>query len=87
MGIRTVDGETRNDYVLGDGIPHEEFYPNIESLKTCLIDLFSLVPVDDAYFGVTDEEAENEGTALQAATPTDADKPQAASPTDTEGPG
>lgn len=70
LGIRTVEGETRDGYVLGDDVPHEEFYPDKESLKACLIDLFSLVPVDDSYYGIPEEEEE---------------EPQAASPTDVEG--
>ena len=47
LGIHTVEGEVKIGYLLGDGEPHEEFYPSMDSLKAQLTDLFSLVAVDD----------------------------------------
>ena len=55
QGIRTVEGETVEGFRIGDGIPHEEFTADPDSLKQQLTQLFSLVPVD-----IPDEDGEGE---------------------------
>ena len=47
QGIRTVKGEVTTGYRTGEGEAREEFLPDTESLKEELIELFSLVPVDE----------------------------------------
>lgn len=44
-GIHTIKGETKLGYILEDGVEHEEFYPDAESLRDEMIDMFSLVPI------------------------------------------
>lgn len=44
-GIHTIKGETKLGYILEDGEEHEEFYPDAESLRDEMIDMFSLVPI------------------------------------------
>ncbi len=46
-GIRVLRGETRKGYVLGDGIEHEEFYPDQEDKKAGMTELYSLVRISD----------------------------------------
>lgn len=46
-GIRTIKGETVLGYILEDGVEHEEFYPDVDSLRDEMVELFSLVPVED----------------------------------------
>lgn len=59
-GFRTIAGETKEGFIIGDGIPHDEFYPDMKSLKTVLIDLFSLVPVDVSDEPEEEDDAEDE---------------------------
>ena len=59
LGIRTVEGETKEGY-LADDEPHEEFYPSLDSLKAQLTELFSLVPVDDNVTAEDEEEDEED---------------------------
>lgn len=46
-GIHTIKGETVLGYILEDGVEHEEFYPDVDSLRDEMVELFSLVPVED----------------------------------------
>ena len=72
LGIRTVEGEVKIGYLLGDGEPHEEFYPSMDSLKAQLIDLFSLVAVDDE----AEEEQPTEKPAEEKAVEKTEEKPE-----------
>ena len=47
MGIHVFKGETREGYASGDGELHEEFYPDMSSVKEELTEMFSLVPIPD----------------------------------------
>ena len=60
QGIRTIQGETKEGYLTGDGLPHEEFYADTASLKEQLISLFNLVPVEDTADSGSDTEDEEE---------------------------
>ena len=54
-GFYNIDGETKEGYIIGDGIPHDEFYTDMKSLKKVMIDLFSLTPVE-----IMEEDPEEE---------------------------
>ena len=60
QGIRTIQGETKEGYLTGDGLPHEEFYADTASLKEQLISLFNLVPVEETADNGSDTEDEEE---------------------------
>lgn len=60
MGFMTIDGESKEGMLIGDGVPHEEFYPSIKSKKEILSKLFSLVPVDVSEETPEEEEEEEE---------------------------
>ncbi len=45
-GTRTLAGETVIGDIIGDGLGHEEFYPDESSVREVMLDLFSLTPVD-----------------------------------------
>lgn len=54
-GIHTIKGKTVLGYILQDGVEHEEFYADEDSKRDEMIEMFSLVPIeDDEYIG--DEE-------------------------------
>ena len=82
QGIRTVEGETVEGLRIGDGIPHEEFTADTDSLKEQLIQLFSLVPVDvpEEDGGEEDDEEDEED-----AEPEDPDDVSEALPDDPDG--
>ena len=42
QGILTVEGETKEGTILGDGEVHEEFYPDLESLIQTMCQLMNL---------------------------------------------
>lgn len=55
-GIHTIQGETKIGYILADGEPHEEFYADMDDLKEEMIDMFSLVPIENG----DDEDEDDE---------------------------
>lgn len=65
-GIHTVKGETKLGYILEDGVEHEEFYPDMASLRDEMIDMFCLVPIEeeDADESEEDEEPGDEDADL-----------------------
>lgn len=59
-GILELKGDTELGTVLGDGIEHEEFYPDSESILSVMKTLYSLVPTEGGTSGYDEEEAEDE---------------------------
>ena len=61
-GIQTIKGETKLGYVLEEEQLHEEFYPDPESVRDVMIDMFSLVHItaDDLDPGSEDEDEDDE---------------------------
>ena len=59
-GILNIEGEHTHGYVLGDGVRHEEFYPDTESILAVMSDLFSLVHIPDEDESEEDWEDESE---------------------------
>lgn len=55
-GILRLRGETRLGDVLDDGKEHEEFYPDVESIRDTMTELFSLVLVESAEEGTEPDE-------------------------------
>ena len=58
-GIKTLRGKTIVGDIIGDGLGHEEFYPEEESIREVMVDLYSLVPVDDESL-LTEEDLEED---------------------------
>ena len=46
-GILTIKGESKLGNVLNDGLEHEEFYADPDSIREVMTELYSLVPVEE----------------------------------------
>ena len=58
-GIHTIKGETIEGTLLGDDTPHEEFYPDETSVRDEMIDMFSLICLEDEEdYGDEEEDVE-----------------------------
>ena len=64
-GIHTIKGETKLGYILEDGVEHEEFYPDMDSLRDEMIDMFTLVPIAEDEETEDPDDDEGEDTALE----------------------
>lgn len=63
-GIHTIQGETVMGYILEDGVEHEEFYPDESSKCEEMVEMFSLIsleePEDDDDAEYYDEDLDDE---------------------------
>ena len=58
-GVLTLEGEHTVGTILGDGLEHEEFYPEDTSIIDTLTTLYSLIPLQEDLINYGSDEEEN----------------------------